>query len=413
MSAGCILNLKFSTVDQEKSFSGYINYMDRAEARGDSMDYEGYTDYMGNPEKSHGLFTADKDHLETADIKKLKEIYNIAYDRGSILWQPIISFENEWLVENHIMDAKTKLIDEGKLREATRNSIGLMLEKENLSNAIWSAAIHYNTDNIHIHVGVAELTPSRTENNAKFKLKNINLSKSRFVNTIISQQKENDIINNIMRKEIIDDKVKKLMHEDKNLAEKFMKIYSMLPADKRTWKYNMNAMKQLRPELDELSKMYIQKYHQESFGKLVQMLIVQQDKYDRAYGKNTDYAQNKIKDLYTRLGNVILKEMRDFNRSENERKNILQNERQPEYQKAEHFIKNENYPEYKKSRKVSERRLKKFYDIKRSFDDFQNAMIQLKRSLKSEYESFQNILEHDKELDKAIYHEGHEQDFRY
>ena len=92
MSAGCILNLKFRTVDQEKSFSGYINYMDRAEARGDSMDYEGYTDYMGNPEKSHGLFTADKDHLETADIKKLKEIYNIAYDRGSILWQPIISW---------------------------------------------------------------------------------------------------------------------------------------------------------------------------------------------------------------------------------------------------------------------------------------------------------------------------------
>ena len=36
-----------------------------------------------------------------------------------------------------------------------------MLEKENLQNSVWSGAIHYNTDNIHIHVATVEPSPLR------------------------------------------------------------------------------------------------------------------------------------------------------------------------------------------------------------------------------------------------------------
>ena len=36
-----------------------------------------------------------------------------------------------------------------------------MLENEGLENAIWTAGIHYNTDNIHIHIATCEIMPAR------------------------------------------------------------------------------------------------------------------------------------------------------------------------------------------------------------------------------------------------------------
>lgn len=39
-----------------------------------------------------------------------------------------------------------------------------MLCNEHLEHAIWSGAIHYNTDNIHIHIAIVEEYPKREKN---------------------------------------------------------------------------------------------------------------------------------------------------------------------------------------------------------------------------------------------------------
>lgn len=330
MRPGCIVNIKFKTVNEEGGYGGYLSYMDRAEAVGDKehgMTYEGYTDYMGNQEKSHGLFTENQDTLESIEKRKLQDVYKIAYERGSLLWQPIISFDNTWLEENHIYNSEKNIVDEAKLREATRNYMRTLIEKEKLGNAVWSAAIHYNTDNIHIHVGLVELTPTRNADgrqvNGKvmekglFKMKNIEQSKSRFVNTILDQKKENEIINTIMRETIIKGKKDVRLMEEEKFYEPFLHIYEKLPTDRRTWKYGMNAMKGLRPELDNLSKMYIENYHKDSFQELVVRIVQQQTAYARAYGTKNEsgrYLQNKLEDLYQRLGNAILDELREFDK---------------------------------------------------------------------------------------------------
>lgn len=330
MRPGCIVNIIFKTVNDKGGYGGYLSYMDRAEAVVDKehgMTYEGYTNYMGNEEKSHGLFTEDKDALESIEKRKLQDVYKIAYERGSLLWQPIISFDNAWLEENHIYNSEKNIVDEAKLREATRNYMRVLIEKENLGNAVWSAAIHYNTDNIHIHIGLVELTPTRNADgrqvNGKamekglFKMKNIEQSKSRFVNIILDQKKENEIINTIMRETIIKGKKDIRMVDEEKFYEPFLRIYEKLPDDRRTWKYGMNAMKDLRPELDKLSKMYIEKYHKDSFQELLRRIVRQQTMYARAYGTKNEsekYLQNKLEDLYKRLGNTILDEMREFDK---------------------------------------------------------------------------------------------------
>ena len=67
---GVIVKSKFITHTSDK-FNSYINYMNRAEAiRNDAYSrYSLYSDYMGNPKKTNGLFDKEKDILSKNDIK--------------------------------------------------------------------------------------------------------------------------------------------------------------------------------------------------------------------------------------------------------------------------------------------------------------------------------------------------------
>lgn len=53
------------------------------------------------------------------------------------------------------------LSSEKKIYEATRKAVSKMLKSEGLENAVWSAAIHFNTDNIHVHIATVEPEPMR------------------------------------------------------------------------------------------------------------------------------------------------------------------------------------------------------------------------------------------------------------
>ena len=85
----------------------------------------------------------------------------MAQDNGSLMWQTVISFDNRWLAEHGIYDAKNNVLDERKLKEIARGGVNRMLEKEHLESAIWSAAIHYNTDNVHVHIATVELDTTK------------------------------------------------------------------------------------------------------------------------------------------------------------------------------------------------------------------------------------------------------------
>lgn len=304
-----------------KAFATYIDYIDRDEASRNYKwkEYSGYADYMANPEKTTELFSAVSDSLSENDKQSLKEAFSFAQDNGSILWQTVYSFDNRWLEENGLLDAETNNLNVKKLQEYTRASMKKMLAKENIDNALWSAAIHYNTDNIHIHVASVELQPTR--NRGVWKQKSIDTGRSSFANQVLSQSLENQKINEIIRKKMIGGlRTGPALHlqEDKELQKAFLDLVHSLPPDKRLWKYNNNAMKDYRPQIDNISKMFIEKYYKDDFKELEDLLQKQQDIYEKTYGKPKDsarrnaYKENKIQDLYARMGNSILSSCRQY-----------------------------------------------------------------------------------------------------
>ncbi len=412
--AGVVLVTEF-TVPQAvgANFSGYIEYLDRESSKEKPKLMEDYLDYMDNPEKAVSLFTENKDKLSPDEKNILKDAFTLSQKNGSLMWQTVLSFDNDFLEEYGLYDSKDKRLDDKKLMEYTRVCMDKLLKSEKIADsAVWSGAIHYNTDNIHIHIATVEPIPTRekkqvkyislskewlkehniavpstpsvdnafsekTDKNIKdlyfkcrkqllidnninfsntiyvtqqggvniaikdidtvpkgttiteiiepkgsFKKASISKAKSAVINLIIDSKEVNHQINNVIRKDIIETKKSLSIEKDKKLAKMFIDLHGKMPKDKRMWKYNMNAIAHLRPQIDELSMAYIRKYHKEDFKKLSDMLDKQEQNYRRAYAENAtsnNIKDNKIKDLYARLGNTILNELKAYDKSLNQK----------------------------------------------------------------------------------------------
>ncbi|MDR7247238.1 putative transcriptional regulator [Priestia megaterium] len=215
--------------------------------------------------------------------------------------------------------------------EITRQSMKEMLKRERLDqSAIWSAAIHYNTDNIHIHVATVE--PHPTRDRGKRKPKTLDAMKSKVVSQILERGQEQKEINDLIRKNMVGSKKQDSSFKWRNreLKPLFLHIYNHLPEDKRQWQYSYNTLKPLRSSIDTLSEKYIQKYHAKEFEQFNKKLDQEVEVLRKAYGEGTfdkkryeRYKQNKTDELYKRMGNAFLSEMREYDRKQTHIKKVL------------------------------------------------------------------------------------------
>lgn len=321
--------VSFATSKGKTSFTNYVNYIDRKETQNKENKFESYHDYMANEEKSTGIFTNTEDSISRSEKEKIKSIFQNAQKKQGVMWQDVISFDNDWLKEVGILKTNndgSQFIDELKMKQATRAAVNNMWAKEGQADSyFWTAAIHYNTDNIHIHVATVQTKDFRTRGKRKFA--SIGKLKSVMANALNDRSKENEKLNDFIRNKIVKSKRENSVVTLKSrvlnpeMVKQFKKIHAQLPADKRTWQYNMNALKEIRPEIDKLTEQHINKYYPNEFKDFKKQLDNEVAHYKRTYGdtKNVElYRETKMKDLYTRCGNTILKEMKSYDKQLNE-----------------------------------------------------------------------------------------------
>lgn len=345
-SPGIIMTGKFARPGSS-AFQSYIDYMDREEAvrnkaydmysaftnrEGTGAVYEGdeeetldgYIHYMANPAKTSRLFSADKQRLSEEDLKKMKEQFTIAAKNGSVMWQDVFSFDNEWLIQHGYLDAQTNQLNEEKIQTAIRLSMATMLSEERITDsAVWTASIHYNTDNIHVHVATVEPYPTREKkvfldqetgelvNEVKGyrSRKTLRKMKSVFANQLLGLQKERaqiDVLRKVMIEGIRSDRGQEQLHhrlEDlKRLAEK-------LPEEKGYQKYGYAEKFGFKKELDQVITDFIDHNYPELYQEMTARQSYIQSEEERTFGEGRTSSENKLHTLYTRLGNHILKEI--------------------------------------------------------------------------------------------------------
>ncbi|GAB1779471.1 MobP2 family relaxase [Priestia megaterium] len=393
VTPGVVLKTKFVTSNL-KAYKEYVDYVDREDAKKEYGAHEKlftlYQDYLANPDKTSSLFTDQSNQLNGQEKKQLKKLFEKAQKNNSIMWQDVITFHNPWLQENGLYDAHTHTVDEKKLMEITRQSMKEMLKREGLNkSAVWSAAIHYNTGNIHIHIATVEPQPTRER--GKRKPKTLDAMKSTVVNQILNRGEQHQKINDLIRNDMVGKKKQdsSLRWKNRDIQPLFLQIYNHLPEDKRQWQYSYRTLKPMKPFIDVLSQKYIEKYHSHEYQQLLKKLDKEVEELKKAYGEGKvdekrykNYKQTKIDDLYKRMGNAFLKEMKDYDKQQQQIKRMVESRKQSK--RPESF-----------NQKVS----------------MHFALKKMERAFKSEYESWKNQ-KHYEQLQKDNEHR-HEEERSY
>lgn len=351
-TAGVILTGVF-VMPHSDSYEEYIDYMGRSEAvRNEHFDkfnafedisgvnvidgagesqFERYTDYMSNPEKTKSLFNARYDRLPIEDVHYTKNYFMEGQANGSPLWQLVFSFRNEWLEEHGLMNRARHEVNEAKIYDATRQAMKQLIGKAEL-NPEWIGSIHFNTKHMHVHVGMVEKNPTREwfyykdeknpENTGwqykgKLKINHINSAKSKFVNELLNMQKELTKVDVQLKQLTTTAKTNVPKLKEQLFRQSIQELEQKLPTNKRRWTYGYAKGQAFKPELDRVITLYLNTYSKEELDSFIQRVKPVSDTYEEAYGnpKNEPtYLENKLygkHGLYHSLGNVVLKELKE------------------------------------------------------------------------------------------------------
>ncbi|MBQ9531610.1 MAG: SEL1-like repeat protein [Eubacterium sp.] len=302
----------------------YLSYMERpaafvAKDKGTNPDYDMY-DYMANSEKSDGLFTADKDCLTAAEVENYRSFEIQSRSEGCPKYVQVVSFDNSFLEENHIMVNGT--VDKDKLRTAFRKAMAALIETEpkfDPSNCYWTAAIHTNTDNVHIHSALIEY--HRKEDRCKtcrdkdlISVDAMNKLKSVMMNYL---NETNDVTKEHTRieRELLLPSLKKAFT---NPTLQMIELRRTLPSE-GGWQYNRPKMKRFRPQIDEVVNSIINSNDEIKglFQNYMSSLDGLTEYYKDMYGEGqqaqyVNYKVNTLNDFYARAGNSLLKALAEL-----------------------------------------------------------------------------------------------------
>ncbi|MFC0290607.1 MobP2 family relaxase [Bombilactobacillus bombi] len=277
----------------------------------------------------NGVFDRDKDFISVANLDEVKDKFLQAQQNGSVMYQDVVSFDNQFLRKNGLLDDQNNL-NEVRLKEASKKMMETMFQEEDLrKTGYWFASIHRNTQHVHIHFATVESQNTRKivqqgdylEPKGKRRQATLDKMKGAFTHNLLdhSQQLQriselrNDLVQEV-KKDLQDPKTQKVMQLTRELVQ-------TLPPDQRYWNYGAVAgdnpvKKAISPEarklLDELTTELVAdnpKY--QDYLKLIKSESkFAQTVYGKSKRDSKDYAKNKALDLQKRLGNSVLKELK-------------------------------------------------------------------------------------------------------
>lgn len=271
-----------------------------------------------------GYFTSDQDIVRNADKSAIRKKMRECAMNGSVMWTNVISFDNEFLKEMNVYDPTSGYLDEAGMRKAAHRMMDVMTQKEGLNHPFWTAAIHRNTDNIHIHFAVAEAANSRPLQNykgkeeprGKFKQSTLNSMKSAFANTMFQTTdllKEMNATRNKLTKNIKEAFEESL--DNSSFQNQLNKFVKNLPPDRKNWRW-ANLNKDQKEQLNHLVNRIIN--DDPEYGKMSSLFSKYESYYNNLYGysknSNKNTAFKKWQDYRKRMGNSLLTELRTMDR---------------------------------------------------------------------------------------------------
>ena len=299
---------RFYSSNKEYDYVKYVNTGSK-----EKLDYVAYS---GNNEKSKGIFN-ENGLLNAEQIKELRT--NIRTTKSTI-WHGVISFTEYFGNVNCDTYEKAYELMKSQLPKFFKNA---NLDPENI---VWFAGLHENTDNKHIHFSFFEKEPLRYKQSSRFKqfsdgyidIDAINQFKIDIEKYFISRNF--NIFEN--RKEITN--LLKKSFNDGAYMNKINKLIIVLPVKGRL-SYDSENMAEHRPMIDNIVKSIIVSNPElkRKVSDFEHILSKRDTELLKAYAKIKVDCSDKLlyekcmKDLYRRLGNIVILAAKDIKTKQN------------------------------------------------------------------------------------------------
>ena len=323
MSSNIITRVRYKKdVNFQRLVGGWCKYVSKDGADGESLnkDLDSINDlYL----KEFGLFDDTKNSEEyyiwskNGDISKNDIIKNLPNDKSGRMWTLVISFPPDFAMESGL---RTKQ-DYYLLTKAIMPKFVLDNDMD-LTNTLWYASYHCDTDNPHLHISIFEKEQKRIKNTLeKTSLKYLKSNIASYLIDNTSFYKEQDYLflglDNNIRKSNYTKIEKDLFFSDKfrkSLNKDLLNLYNKLPKKGRL-QYNAKNMNYCRKDIDKIIEKIL--YHDTikyDFEKYYHHLEEIERSQKKMYGNsNNKYIENKMKRLYARIGNDILYNYKVYN----------------------------------------------------------------------------------------------------
>lgn len=297
-------------------YDDYLKYVATGIKDLEKLDF---VEYSNNSTKSSGIFNQNglMSKEQIADFRKnLRET-------KSVIWSGIISFEEDF--------GKKWCCCYEQAYELVKNELPKYFKRAGLNpdNIEWFAGLHENTDNRHIHLLFFEKEPQRMRNKEKhfsrgyisnnamdFLKANIELSATGF------KAREKEIRLRLTKS------VKERLNNVSGLKLKQMllDLANQFPEQGHTF-YDSDNMRKLKPNIDNISNYIISHnvditIYKNDFDDLVSEKQKLVDSYCKRNGVDKpqqNLSEKYTKDLYRRLGNLVIESAKSLKGQEIER----------------------------------------------------------------------------------------------
>lgn len=333
------------------------------------LDFEDYVDYMNrgyatkNEDKNEDtnlttMFTATENNAPKIRLKETKDKLKQAHQNNSLMWQGVVSFDNEFLAKQGLYDPKTGKVNQRAIKETIRQAMPSLMQREGLSDtAFWWGNIHLNTRHVHVHLGISEIESNRPkvyfaprdqmEYKGAFSQKTIKAFKSTIYHEILNEREKKQLLRQEQKigvfKQNLTNNIGNLANKRDDYKARFFleQAYNHFPQNKRL-RYRSNAkdFKVAKFYLDKYVKHFLAHDGREDYESFKQETRDYLANYKQAYtseeegreyekrtkdwrnneevtiaetkGFNLDnLVEKRIQDLHERLGSKLLNYLQD------------------------------------------------------------------------------------------------------
>ena len=279
----------------------YVSYVDTGAENKLPKDY---AEYVGNNEKSCGVF--NKDGLLNEDQKR--ELRKQLRETESCIWDCVISFREEFGNEycRDYEQAHNFLC-----KELPKFFKRAGLDKDNI---VWYAGLHENTENKHIHLSFFEKEPKFYANGGKLKFHSGKIDKDVLLTSklIFERALTNKSAEIVKARKDLSEKYKLGLSPyemTRTMKKKLLELYREIPANGRT-SYDSENMKFLRKKVDDTTEcvLYANPKTKSSYQDFRLKIYDYQEWQSKQYKHVPDKYNADIynQDLMRRLGNMTI-----------------------------------------------------------------------------------------------------------